>query len=713
MTKVRSFTVMLGEFFAAFHSIVLLGYLPVGFLIALLTWTHPNIAVLGLIGLGTAWVVLKIFRFGPHFQLRGAVLYNALLVGLYTGFLFSLNWGAAGLAVLAASLSVVLTFFLQSLFFPLGLPVLSFPFTIVGAFLALSAPKFTNLIDASYYFKEGGSEFASYVPVLVSEGLRSMGALFCIPDWSVGLGILAVIFIFSPLTALFLSSGLAVGISCEHFLAFSAVQVPMDHHFFNYALIFASLAGVFLIPSLYSIAVAAVATLIGVLVTTASATFWGMFAIPVLALPFNLTLYFVLRTLKTAQVWQLSVPGGASPEAALDRARLLWLRHRTGELGVFCPFEGEWVVQQGFNGAWTHQGNWRHALDFVKQDVSGKTYKNQGLDLEDYYAFGQPVFSPVEGYVVSAYSQGSDNPIGKVENQRNWGNYVTLRTLSGTFVTVAHLKKDSVLVGVGEYVPAGKKIGACGNSGYSQEPHIHLQAQFGLELGAFTHPFHLLNFCSRRTVHVNSVAGFFHHLPGKGDWVSPMSFNLALDRLLTFKVGETQIWSRNGNAKSETIRFEHLLDSVTGIPYWTDGKAKLFYSRFGAQFYFHGHEGSTRSPLNDLFLAAPRIPIGFGKKIRFKEHLPLQLTHGVLRRFFLVGRQLLTSKLFGPQAVYRVSESGLQVKGCILFGDGTKVRTHFEIDPVGGAMRFRVGRRIYVRVDRLQETRGGANLRAA
>jgi len=42
---------------------------------------------------------------------------------------------------------------------------------------------------------------------------------------------------------------------------------------------------------------------------------------------------------------------------------------------------------------------------------------------------------------------------------------------------MAHLKFDSVMVKVGDEVKAGQKIGLCGNSGNSSEPHLHYHLQ--------------------------------------------------------------------------------------------------------------------------------------------------------------------------------------------------------------------------------------------
>lgn len=42
-------------------------------------------------------------------------------------------------------------------------------------------------------------------------------------------------------------------------------------------------------------------------------------------------------------------------------------------------------------------------------------------------------------------------------------------------MSLAHLQRGSVRVSLGQEVEAGDVIGACGNSGNSTEPHVHVQ----------------------------------------------------------------------------------------------------------------------------------------------------------------------------------------------------------------------------------------------
>ncbi|WP_420174791.1 peptidoglycan DD-metalloendopeptidase family protein [Luteococcus sp. OSA5] len=51
-----------------------------------------------------------------------------------------------------------------------------------------------------------------------------------------------------------------------------------------------------------------------------------------------------------------------------------------------------------------------------------------------------------------------------------------IRSAVGPFVALCHLQQGSAGVVLGQAVAAGEVVAACGNSGNSTEPHLHLQA---------------------------------------------------------------------------------------------------------------------------------------------------------------------------------------------------------------------------------------------
>ena len=108
----------------------------------------------------------------------------------------------------------------------------------------------------------------------------------------------------------------------------------------------------------------------------------------------------------------------------------------------------------------------------------------------DYPAFGQEVRAMVDGVVVTAHDRQRDHRarssmaavvymmaegmLRELGGPRFIiGNHVVIRSDDGVFALVAHLQRGSVAVHEGERVRAGQRIGACGNSGNSSEPHVH------------------------------------------------------------------------------------------------------------------------------------------------------------------------------------------------------------------------------------------------
>ena len=63
------------------------------------------------------------------------------------------------------------------------------------------------------------------------------------------------------------------------------------------------------------------------------------------------------------------------------------------------------------------------------------------------------------------------------------GNHVIIALReSGAFAALAHLQAGSVRVAVGERVTAGQYVAACGNSGNSTQPHVHVQVMDSSDL---------------------------------------------------------------------------------------------------------------------------------------------------------------------------------------------------------------------------------------
>ena len=120
----------------------------------------------------------------------------------------------------------------------------------------------------------------------------------------------------------------------------------------------------------------------------------------------------------------------------------------------------------------------RHAYDLVTWRRRG-TARRRGTRNEHYFAFNRRVVAPADGLVVEARDGVRDNrPQVELRNPAApAGNHVVLALGGGRYVVLAHLRRGSVGVRVGEHVRAGARLGRVGNSGNSSEPHLHVHVQ--------------------------------------------------------------------------------------------------------------------------------------------------------------------------------------------------------------------------------------------
>lgn len=151
------------------------------------------------------------------------------------------------------------------------------------------------------------------------------------------------------------------------------------------------------------------------------------------------------------------------------------------------PFSGCWTVANGgINRETSHSWsicNQRYAYDFFVEE-NGKTFHGDGKSVSDYFCYGKPVLSPADGIVVEIKNLFEDTPIPEEQEvlcsaSDVRGNYIVIQHTKHEYSTIAHIKKDSFCVNVGDKVCRGQQIACCGNSGNTSEPHIHFQVQQG------------------------------------------------------------------------------------------------------------------------------------------------------------------------------------------------------------------------------------------
>lgn len=113
-------------------------------------------------------------------------------------------------------------------------------------------------------------------------------------------------------------------------------------------------------------------------------------------------------------------------------------------------------------------------VDLVALDGLGLAAR--GPNRKDHAAFGREALAPCAGTVVATESTHADRPVGEPDRASVLGNYVWLRCAQAD-VVLSHLAQDSVAVQPGQRVLPGDRVGAIGNSGASDAPHLQVHAQ--------------------------------------------------------------------------------------------------------------------------------------------------------------------------------------------------------------------------------------------
>lgn len=169
------------------------------------------------------------------------------------------------------------------------------------------------------------------------------------------------------------------------------------------------------------------------------------------------------------------------------------------------PFRGPWLTvrtpAQRVPSHGTHFGGQTFAFDFVALDPRRRTAWVRDWrtvvatePVERFIGFGKPILAPARGRVVAVQDGEIDH-----EARRSPLSLLSYATTQGArlrqgigavagnhlilaleeqqaFVLLAHLRRGSINVPSGARVDVGDRVAACGNSGNSTQPHLHVHA---------------------------------------------------------------------------------------------------------------------------------------------------------------------------------------------------------------------------------------------
>ena len=125
----------------------------------------------------------------------------------------------------------------------------------------------------------------------------------------------------------------------------------------------------------------------------------------------------------------------------------------------------------------------RFAIDFVKLDGERRVFSGPPDRNESYADYGLPVYAVADGTVIETSDGAPERIPTKPREPTRFdtvgGNYVVIDIGGGHFAFFAHLKTGSVAVKRGDRVKAGDVIGALGDTGNSDGPHLHFHVMDG------------------------------------------------------------------------------------------------------------------------------------------------------------------------------------------------------------------------------------------
>ena len=596
-----------------------------GALVAAATFSSPRVGLAGLLGALVAAALVRVLHLNDALAARGHYGYNALLAGLALG-AFLARGSALGpvvaLIVFAAAVSVFAQAALESsLGSLLHLPSLTLPY-VIAALLALGvAPQLAGVSLAVDLHAT-----ATLLPGPLSLVLRSLGALFFVPTELGGALVLTALVAWSRVGALLAILGALVAQAL--LLVVSPAAIPPSLPLvlgYNGAATAIALGGVWFVPQRSSFLLGALAVTLTAALAFAATALLGPLGLPVLILPFNGTALIVLQAMRqrTRDGAPKSVdfaPG--TPEANLNyyRTRLARFGARLG-VTLRLPFYGRWTVTQGVDGPHTHRGEWRHALDFEGIDKDGNRHVASGAELKDYHCYRLPVFAAAAGTVVSVRNDVPDNPPGERNAREAWGNVVLIQHGPALYSLLAHLAPGSVEVSEGQFVTAGTRVGACGNSGRSFVPHLHFHLQTTPVVGAPTCELELSD-----VVRQSESGAVLHraYVPALGDIVRSVEPRDEIAALFAWPLGETRTFEildgDDAPARRETITAG--IDLLNNAHLASDGGGHLYFERTPQQFVTYDHVGPEASVLRWMYAALPRVPFEAADALRWDDVLP-------------------------------------------------------------------------------------------
>lgn len=589
----------------------------------------------------------------------GLFSFNNLLVGLGIGLHFQLSLILLIIVVFASILTSFITIALQGILGKYKLPFLSIPF-LFAIWISLMATSHFSALGLSIrgvytqneIYAVGGLQlldffrnFDSKLPLVVLTYFKSLGAIFFQYNVLAGILISLGLLVYSRIIFSLSVFGFVTALAVYQMFGIDINQLSYSYIGFNYILTSIAIGGFFLLPNTYSYLVSLLLLPMVILMSFGIGRVFEIFQLSIYSLPFNILVIMFLyalrfRTHRATRLLEILVQQKTPEKNVYLQSNAVNRMRSSGILSISLPFMGKWTVNQGYDGEITHKDDWRHALDFVLTDATGREYRGDGLIADDYYCFGKNIIAPADGYVVDVIDGIADNLVGDMDLVHNWGNTIVIQHVFGLCTQMSHIRMGTIEVNKGDFVQKGQVIGKVGNSGRSPYPHLHFQIQNAPLVGSATMDYPLCNYIVNEKNESHYQA---HGIPAKGQIVDNVvstpiianAFNFIPGQELTFKIsypfGRDKVFKHFDEEYTLVVNADiyknlYLECKNTG--------AKAWFSTDGQLFSFSNYAGDRNSFLFYFMLSVFKVELAYSKDIIVRDEIPTHFTFSGVRLFF-------------------------------------------------------------------------------
>ncbi len=570
----------------------------------------------------------------------GAYGFNPLLVGLGIGIYYQPGAEFYLLLFFISLTTLFITIGFEGVLGKYGLPYLSLPF-LFGIWMVIIASKGYSALNISergiynlndMYAIGGITMVHTYewfnnlnMPDSLRVYFKSLSAILFQYHMFAGFLIALGMLYYSRISFLVSLIGFYSAYIFYNIIGANISELTYSYIGFNYILMSIAIGGFFVVPSKRAVLWVILLTPIVAIILSSTAFVFSFFQLSVFSLPFNVVVIMFIYVLmyrdeSSADKLALVVAQQYSPEKHVYNFNSYLQRFGLKPVTPMkLPFWGIWKVSQAHNGEHTHKEGWRYAWDF-EMEYEGSKHSVNGDFVEEYYCFNKPITAPADGTVVEVEGMHTDNLIGNMDLENNWGNSIVIKHDTDLYSQLSHLKEDSIKVIIGQNVKQGEVIASCGNSGRSPVPHLHMQLQSTPSIGSKTIDYPI----SVGVIHSKEDYVFKTSFrPLKDENVSNLetnktianAFNFIPGQLIEFEVDGAQDKMQKWEVKSDIYNNTYIECLSTG--------SKAWYKNIGDVFYFIAYEGNQTTLLYYFYLSSYKIIAAFYKDLILKDEFPL------------------------------------------------------------------------------------------